>query len=226
MGQGADGLNERLFDRRSARSHRRIPQAAGIAAAWIKINRARRHVSRASGRPSPRIAGRAQIPERESRRSNIFAEHIGNYLGDFGYLPDDELFFVSGAQTASWRVLGNSKYWYKDEELSDSDLNDAIALYKETRPSMVISHTAPSEAAREILKDLDGSYFLNKHGDVESRTSRALQEMFEAHQPSVGYFGHFHVNREFLTGGTTFRCLAERAISQVSEVLSAPEGIR
>jgi hypothetical protein len=52
-------------------------------------------------------------------------------------------------------------------------------------PSMVISHTAPSEAAREILKDLDGSYFLNKHGDVESRTSRTLQEMFEAHRPSM-----------------------------------------
>jgi hypothetical protein len=149
-----------------------------------------------------------------------------NYLGDFGYLPDNELFFVSGAQTASWRVLGNSKYWYKDEELSDSDLHDAISLYKRTRPSMVISHTAPSEAAREILKDLDGSYFLNKHGGVESRTSLALQEMFEAHQPSAWYFGHFHINRDFLIGATKFRCLAEMAISQVSEVLSAPEGIR
>jgi hypothetical protein len=29
-----------------------------------------------------------------------------------------------------------------------------------------------------------------------------------------------------LVGGTTFRCLAEMAISQVSEVFSAPEGIR
>jgi hypothetical protein len=33
-----------------------------------------------------------------------------NYLGDYGYVPDDDLFFVSGAQAASWRVLGNSKY--------------------------------------------------------------------------------------------------------------------
>ena len=91
---------------------------------------------------------------------------------------------------------------------------------------MVISHMAPSEAAREILKDLDGSYFINKHHDVESRTSRALQEMFEAHQPSAWYFGHFHINREFLIGETKFRCSAELAISQVSEVFSAPEGIR
>ena|ERR1700687_2826490 len=149
-----------------------------------------------------------------------------NYLGDYGYLPDDDLFFVSGAQTASWRVLGHSKYWFKDEELSDSDLNEAIGFYKETRPKLVISHAAPSEAAKEILKDLDGNYFLNKHGDVESRTSRALQEMFEAHQPSAWYFGHFHINRDFLIGETNFRCLAEMAISQVSEILSAPEGIR
>jgi predicted phosphodiesterase len=142
-----------------------------------------------------------------------------NYLGDYGYLPDDDLFFVSGAQTASWRVLGNSKYWYADEELSDSDLNEAIALYKETRPKFVISHTAPSEAAREILRDLNGSYFLNKHGDVESRTSRALQEMFEAHQPSAWYFGHFHLNREFLIGETKFRCLAEIAVCELPEVV-------
>jgi hypothetical protein len=138
-----------------------------------------------------------------------------NYLGDYGYLPDDDLFFVSGAQTASWRVLGNSKYWYKDEEMSDSDLNDAIGLYKDTRPKIVISHAAPSEGAKEILKDLNGSYFLNKRGDLESRTSRALQEMFEAHQPSAWHFGHFHINREFLIRETEFRCLAEMAAFEV-----------
>jgi hypothetical protein len=49
---------------------------------------------------------------------------------------------LGGAQKASWRVLGNSKYWYADEEMSDSALNDAIASYTETRPKVVISHTA------------------------------------------------------------------------------------
>ena len=96
-----------------------------------------------------------------------------------------------------------------DAELSNSDLNEAIALYRDTRPKLVISHTAPSEGAKEILKDLNGRYFLNKHGDVESRTSRALQEMFEAHRPSMWYFGHFHINRELLIGETKFRCFAE-----------------
>jgi predicted phosphodiesterase len=157
-------------------------------------------------------------PEHKFLRGNhddpaLCREHP-NYLGDYGY-PDDDLFFVSGAQTASWRVLGNSKYWYRDEELFELDLDKAIGLYKDIRPKIVISHTAPSEAAREILKDLDGSYFLNKHGDVESRTSRALQEMFEAHQPSVWCFGHFHVNREFVICETKFRCSAEMAAFEV-----------
>jgi len=64
-------------------------------------------------------------PEHKFIRGNHddpkFCREHPNYLGNFGDLPDDELFFVSGAQTASWRVLGNSKYWYKDEELSNSD---------------------------------------------------------------------------------------------------------
>jgi calcineurin-like phosphoesterase family protein len=168
-------------------------------------------------------------PEHKFIRGNhddpkLCREHP-NYLGDFGYLPDDELFFVSGAQTASWRVLGNSKYWYADEELSESDLNTAIAIYKETRPKLVISHTAPSGGAREILKDLNGSYFLSKQIDLESRTSRALQEMFEAHQPSAWCFGHFHINREFLIGETKFHCLAEMAAFEVVSCDSSAFGI-
>jgi Calcineurin-like phosphoesterase len=158
-------------------------------------------------------------PEHKFLRGNhddpVLCRAHPNYLGDYGYVPDDGLFFVSGAQTASWRVLGNSKYWYKDEEMSDSALNDAIAIYKDTRPKVVISHTAPSEAAREILKDLNGSYYLSKQIDLESRTSRALQEMFQAHQPSAWYFGHFHLNREFLIGETKFRCLTEMAAFEV-----------
>jgi hypothetical protein len=50
--------------------------------------------------------------------------------------------------------------------------------------------------------------------------------MIEAHRPSAWYFGHFHTNQKFLIGETTFRCLAEMAISQVSEAFSAAKGIR
>jgi hypothetical protein len=39
--------------------------------------------------------------------------------------------------------------------------------------------------------------------------------MFEAHQSFAWYFGHFHINREFLIGKTQFRCLAEMAAFDV-----------
>src|SRR4029450_10250755 len=52
---------------------------------------------------------------------------------------------------------------------------------------------------------------------IRIETVRAQQEVFEAHQPSAWYFGHFHVNREFLIGGAKFRCLAE-----MSECKAAP----
>jgi hypothetical protein len=95
-----------------------------------------------------------------------------NYLGDYGYLPDDDLFCVSGAQTASWRVLGNSKYRNADEEMSDSVLNEMIASYTEMRPNIVISHTAPSEGAKEIRGFAVQPFFEDWHSKSYKRRYR------------------------------------------------------
>jgi hypothetical protein len=136
-------------------------------------------------------------------------------IGLRSYLPDDELFFVSGAQTASWRVLGNSKYWYQDEELLSEELEEAFALYEETRPSIVVSHEAPLEAGNEVLGGTAGSYFAAKANTVSSRTCAALQKMFEAHRPQRWYFGHYHLNKGFGIAGTVFECLAELSVSEI-----------
>jgi hypothetical protein len=142
-----------------------------------------------------------------------------NYLGDYGYLPDDDLLFVSGAQTASWRVLGNSKYGYRDEELSPEQLQATFTIYEESKPSIVISHEAQGEAAREVLNELAGSYFAANAETTSSRTCAILQKMFEAHGPDRWYCGHYHVNREFALHGTIFRSLAELSVCEVRAVL-------
>jgi hypothetical protein len=69
-------------------------------------------------------------------------------------------------------------------------LNEAIGLSKETRPKFVISHAAPSEAAREILKGLTGSYFLSKHGDAANvfSLSESASETFSAIKYSTRSF--------------------------------------
>jgi len=137
-----------------------------------------------------------------------------NFLGGFGYLADD-LFFVSGAQTASWRVLGNSKYWYSDEQLSDADLEAAIDLYAKIRPRILVAHEFPQEAIPELLRGLSGNYFAAKADDIASRTCVALQRMIDIHRPERYYGGHYHVRKEFNLSGTTFRCLAELEMCEV-----------
>src|SRR5260370_36518126 len=67
-------------------------------------------------------------------------------------------------------------------------------------------------------KHAQAEQFFERSIDAESRASRALQEMFEAHQPSVWCLGHFHINRKFLSGKTRFRCLSELAGFEVVRI--------
>jgi hypothetical protein len=132
-----------------------------------------------------------------------------NFLGDFGFLEPEEIFYLGGALTASWRVLGNSKYWFKDEELSQPELEAAIELYAERKPQILIAHEFPQEAVPELLRGLSGNYFEAKGNCADSRTSIALQRMIEIHRPKKFFGGHYHVRKQVALGGTTFRCLGE-----------------
>jgi len=133
-----------------------------------------------------------------------------NYLGDYGFLEADNLFYLAGAFSIDreWRIEGRS--WWRDEELSYEDLNRALDLYKEKKPRYVISHEAPSDAGRTLLYGLTKDpYFLAKNECCNSRTAQALEAMFEAHQPKEWVFGHYHVDKTFEMRGTKFTCVAE-----------------
>jgi len=132
-----------------------------------------------------------------------------NYLGDFGYLPDDSVFFLAGAFSIdrAMRVEGIS--WWKDEELSYQELEKAIDLYSLMKPRFVLSHEAPEKASKFLLYDLQGPYFAAKLACSGSRTSQALQVMLDIHQPEKHVFGHYHVDKKFHIPGynTEFICL-------------------
>ena len=134
-----------------------------------------------------------------------------NYLGDYGYLPEDRLFWLAGAFSIDkdYRIPGIS--WWEDEELSYSELETAIALYAEKKPEYVLSHECPARAGRALLDGLMGPYFSAKGDCCTSRTSQALQAMFEIHQPKEWVFGHYHVDKQFKLAGsdTLFTCVAE-----------------
>lgn len=146
-----------------------------------------------------------------------------NYLGDYGYLPEDRLFWLAGAWSIdrAARITGIS--WWSDEELSIKELGEALHLYEQVKPEYVLSHEAPQEAARYLLGAAasggsNQGYFFAKMGCIATRTSTALQAMFEIHQPKEWIFGHYHVTMNFMIANaagkmlrTKFTCVGELA---------------
>jgi len=141
---------------------------------------------------------------------SICREHP-NYLGDYGYLAADGVFWLAGAFSIDriYRTEGIS--WWRDEELSYEELQKAIDLYTQVRPRFVISHEAPSKAVKVMLYDLmaGSGYFTEKLECSKSRTAEAMQMMLDISQPERWCFGHYHVDKEFLVPGyeTKFRCI-------------------
>jgi hypothetical protein len=141
-------------------------------------------------------------------------EHA-NFLGEYGYLEQERLFYMGGAISIDWRIRRNGVLWWEAEQLSDAELNDAAKLYGEVRPRVVVSHECPAGVVREVLKGLIGNCFLEKAECINSRTCQALQRMFEIHKPEIWTFGHYHVNKEFVIDSTTFRCVAELSVFEI-----------
>jgi hypothetical protein len=128
-----------------------------------------------------------------------------NYLGDFGYIREWDLFYISGAFSIDqeYRVEGVS--WWHDEELGMRDSNTALMLYENVKPRIVISHDCPEIAKIAILTVMRDRPIRN----MPSRTNQLLQAMFEIHDPSFWYFAHFHYPKEFRIHDTFFKCLDE-----------------
>jgi hypothetical protein len=132
-----------------------------------------------------------------------------NHLGDFGYLPDDKLFWCAGAYSIDRDMRVEGQTWWPDEELSNQELEKAIDLYALMLPRFVLSHEAPEKASKVLLYDLQGAYFSAKLECTGSRTAQALQIMLDIHQPEEFVFGHYHVDKQFYVPGykTKFVCV-------------------
>lgn len=151
-----------------------------------------------------------------------------NYMGDYGFDDHWKLFWLAGAWSIDWEWRTEGVSWWRDEELSILELNQAQQLYIGKKPKFVLSHEAPTAAALHMLsglltpssdpnnatnvyKDKKYSYYKAKLGCVNTRTSQALQQMLEFHQPDEWVFGHYHVSTSFYVPGikTKFTCVAE-----------------
>lgn len=110
----------------------------------------------------------------------------------------DDMFFQRGANSIDKHLRTEGKDWFSNEEMSYTQLGNAVDLYIESKPRVMFSHTCPSSVKKQLF-----GY------DESSRTEQALQFMFELHQPEYHFFGHFHSFRDEVINGTRFICLAE-----------------
>lgn len=124
----------------------------------------------------------------------ISAEHP-NYLGDYGYIEEWDLFYLSGAYSPNYRRLQQYINWWPTEQLSYTKFAEAIRLYDEVKPKYVCTHDAPKTISKQM------GYGNN------NITQTALELMSEMHAPEQWIFGHYHRKATFKKDGTKYRCV-------------------
>ena len=135
-----------------------------------------------------------------------------NYLGEWGYLPTPEMFFLSGGYSIDFRFRSQGISWWKDEELSIIEMNKVLKSYANHKPKIVVSHESPLEMK---------NYFVSNDWKLEhdSRTEKLLQSMFEIHQPDYWICGHHHKFVEIDKNGTHFVCLDELVDGSIKDCI-------
>jgi hypothetical protein len=131
-------------------------------------------------------------------------------LGDFGVwsVPNfGDIFFVRGAWSIDWkyRIIGLS--WWHDEELSLKKLDEAIELYSQVKPKILITHACPKNIVKFVTDPEVTRSFGYEQSEISTKTDEMLQIMLQHHIPKLHVFGHFHCNFDKWIDG---RCGIER----------------
>lgn len=138
---------------------------------------------------------------------------LGNYgLEDFGGL---KFFYIRGAFSVdkAFRLQYDKKHmcksWWKEEELTEEQMQDAFDYYKICKPKIVITHSCP-QFITDIMVSREGLKFFGidpvTHID---KTMHFLAKCFDVHEPELWLFGHMHRSWKRKINSTTFQCLDE-----------------
>lgn len=149
-------------------------------------------------------------------------EECPNAMGDWGLINEkmqlkrkEKFWFMRGAfsinasdlihEFADTGVLN----WWKEEELTDNQLDDAVFNYRVHKPDVVITHDCPV-VIRNTFEDVGLIHEVwGFDMDWRSRTQSALQLMWNYHKPKLWIFGHWHRYVDTIIEGTRFICLNE-----------------
>lgn len=122
-----------------------------------------------------------------------------NYLGDYGVkiIDNYKIGFISGGYSIDQDMLIEDHTWWRNEELSYGALNNALDLFYEEKPSIIISHEGPRIALDRFLTNV-----------YPTRTNDALSVLQESLKGITHwFFGHYHQNFSAKIRGTQFECM-------------------
>jgi hypothetical protein len=121
---------------------------------------------------------------------------------------ENNVMFVGGAWSIDQDYRTPGYDWWRDEELSTTEMDIVFNIYCAAKPEIMITHDCPTLVAYHMFIRSG----LRTYGGPKlhlTRTGELLQRMFEAHQPKFWFFGHWHHTKELDLNGTHFHCLGE-----------------
>lgn len=121
------------------------------------------------------------------------------YLGDWGYLEDQDIFFISGAYSVDGLYRTPGFDWWRNEELGACEWDKIETEYIKRRPKYVVSHDCPHFIYSKIFNYISSP----------SITTYNLGKLFDKHQPKKWIYGHHHIDITENYDGCEFICLNE-----------------
>jgi hypothetical protein len=129
-----------------------------------------------------------------------FAASHPNYVGDFGYVKNADLFYISGAFSIDFKLRTEGIDWWSWEQLDPSQLDEMITMFADTKPRIVASHCAPLSAQVTMFPHSAKNLWIN-------RTQVVMEDALNLWQPERWYFGHCHMTKHCQSGKTRFQCV-------------------
>lgn len=127
------------------------------------------------------------------------------------WIPDGrihgDMMFIGGGYSIDWKYRTEGFSWWKDEQLSQEEMNIIADIYYITKPRIMVTHECPTTAALAIPH--------SHHWTDRSRTEQFLQVLWEMHKPQIWVHGHHHITVDHIIEETRFVCLAELEVKDI-----------
>lgn len=142
-----------------------------------------------------------------------------NCLGDFGVweVPDfGPIFWVRGgwsidheSRSKHDRQIGQyffpKNFWEEEEEMTVRQCQDALDLYKEVKPKLLVSHECPINIVQHVTNPKFAENFGYTDSIIKTKTNQLLQAMTDFSPPQLHFFGHYHCGFSSFADGKTGR---------------------